>query len=233
MTEPLYKSVSATIVQRIADGSYAPGSILPSEGDLGASLNVSQGTARKALSELERRGIVERRQGRGTFVTLRTPENSLFHFFRLRSADGAQVTPRLESCEVRTRRATAAEKRILHGAPDSVFDIRRMRSFAGRPLCLETCVVPKALFPGLAERTPLPNALYVLYQQAYATIIINADERLRAETLLPEDAARLDTAVGTPVLVAERQAFDLLDRIVELRKSTFLTETASYLAQLD
>ena len=82
MSEPLYMKVFNTVVQRIVDGSYVPGSMLPSEFDLAGELEVSQGTARKALIELEQKGIVQRRQGKGTFVTLRTPENSLFHFWQ-------------------------------------------------------------------------------------------------------------------------------------------------------
>ena len=49
----------------------------------GAELGVSQGTARKALEELERRGIIKRRQGVGSFVAVRTPENALFQFFQI------------------------------------------------------------------------------------------------------------------------------------------------------
>lgn len=233
MTEPLYKTVCKTLIQRIADGIYAPGAMLPSEIDLGVELQVSQGTARKALIELELKGIVERRQGRGTFVTLRTPENSLFHFFRLRTEDGAQVAPQLDSETVQARKATARERNRLFGAPDRVFEIDRIRSFRGKPLCNEVSVVPAPLFPGLRERAPLPNALYVLYQQAFSCIIISAEEHLKAATLDAGLAKRLAQAPGTPVIVAQRAAYDLQDRLVELRTSTLLTDGMSYLVQMD
>ena len=84
MRSPLYKVVMDTLVERIASGAMPPGSMLPSEIQLGQELGVAQGTARKALSELEGRGLVQRVQGRGTFVTQRTTEDSLFRFFRVR-----------------------------------------------------------------------------------------------------------------------------------------------------
>ena len=76
MAPPLYQVVIDTIVERIASGVLQSGALLPSETQLGAELGVSQGTARKALMELESRGLVQRAQGRGTFVTVRTPETS-------------------------------------------------------------------------------------------------------------------------------------------------------------
>lgn len=233
MSEPLYRSVYNTIIKRITEGEYAPGSMLPSEFDLGAELSVSQGTARKALIELELKGIVKRRQGRGTFVTLRTPENSLFHFFPLRTDDGEQVVPEPVSETVTRRTATAKEKKLLHGHPDSVFVISRIRSFNGTPLCHEVSVVPVELFPGLQERSPLPNALYVLYQHAFSCVIISAKENLRASILGPEIAEKTNMDPMTPVITAERRAYDLLERLVELRTSTIITNDTSYFVQMD
>lgn len=228
MTTPLYQKAAETLIQRIADAVYPPGSILPSEFDLAAELHVSQGTARKALAVLETRGIVERRQGKGTFVTLRTPENSLFHFFKLRTKDGAQAVPLKRSEVVITRRATKAERAALHGAPERVFEISRIRTFEDKVLCREVSVLAEARFPGLKERAPLPNTLYVLLQQAYACIIISASEHLTAGVLDDAQAAEMDQAPGTPVIIAHRQARDLQDRVVELRTSTYLTDRTYY-----
>mgnify|MGYP001216096699 FL=1 len=233
MSEPLYRSVYNTIIKRIAEGEYAPGSMLPSEFDIGSELGVSQGTARKALIELELKGIVKRRQGRGTFVTLRTPENSLFHFFPLRTEDGEQVVPELVSETVTRRKATAKEKKVLHGQPDSVFVISRIRSFKGTPLCHEVSVVPVALFPGIQERSPLPNALYFLYQHSFSCVIISAKENLKAGVLGPEIAERMQMDPMTPVIISNRRAYDLLDRLVELRTSTIITNTTTYFVEMD
>lgn len=233
MQLPLYQVVYNEIVQRIADGRYAPGTMLPSEFDLGTELGVSQGTARKALTELEKKRIVERRQGRGTFVTLRTPENSLFGFFLLQDKGGAPVKPELMSEDIRRRSATKHETATLHGAPSSVFEIARVRHFKGKPFIRETSVVPVALFPGLPERAPLPNTLYVLFQQAYARIIIAAQDDLRGGLVDEATAALLNCAAGTPALISERKSMDLLDQVIELRTSVILTQDMCYSVRLD
>jgi GntR family transcriptional regulator len=228
----LYKTVCDGIIEKIVAGEYAPGAMLPSEFELADQFEVSQGTARKALIELEQKKIVERRQGKGTFVTLRTPENSLFHFFRLRDEQSEQVVPELIDEKVVRRSASQKEQAQLHGSPIEVFEIMRVRAFNSTPLCVETSVVPCALFPGLIDRAPLPNTLYVLFQQAYGCAIIHAEENLSAGKA-GYLASSLSIDEDVPVLIAHRRAFDLLDRVVEIRHGVYRTDNAQYNVHLD
>ncbi len=233
MAAPLYQVVIETVVDRIATGVWPPGALLPSETQLGAELGVSQGTARKALMTLEARGLVQRRQGRGTFVTLRTPDSALFHFFRLRRPDGSQARPQLIREAVRRRRARRAERETLHGAPATVFEIDRVRALDGRPSVVETSVVPAELFPGLDAHAPLPNTLYVHYQQEYRIIIVRAEEALRAVAAEPGPAATLGRDPDTPLLAVDRRAIDVQGRVVEWRRSLCATDAMAYHIALD
>ena len=52
----------------IADGDFQVGQRLPAERDLASRFGVARGTLREGLRELERNGMVERRQGSGTYV---------------------------------------------------------------------------------------------------------------------------------------------------------------------
>ena len=228
MAPPLYQVVIDTIVARIASGALPPGAMLPSEVQLGAELGVSQGTARKALIDLERRGLVQREQGRGTFVTVQTPDRALFNFFRLRGPDGSRPAPVLEHQDIAARAATAEEAALLHGQPERVFEIRRLRSLPVNDRLFEVSVVAQALFPGLLERAPLPNTLYVFYQQAYSCIIVRAEERLVPTNADGQTAEKLGIAPGTAILRVERVAFDALDRAVERRISLIHAKTSSY-----
>ena len=226
MTVPLYQHVYDTIIARIVDGELGAGAMLPSETDLGRELGVSQGTARKALMALEQRGILQRRQGRGTFVATTTPESDHFHFFRLRRSDGSEATPALES-ETVTRRAGTANECAVFGC-EEVFQISRGRSIDGQTIVREISTLPTTLFPGLTDRAPLPNALYALYQQAFSIVIAEADEQLHAVLAEPEDAAMMSVSVGSPLIEVRRRAIDISDRVVELRLSRYLTEDLHY-----
>ena len=229
---PLYARVRDAILGRIVSGELRAGAMLPSEFDLGAEFGVSQGTARKALSELEQRGVLQRRQGRGTFVAVTTPERALFHFFRLREMDGSSAVPALINETVRKRRSTAAERAAYGQDVASVYQIDRVRSLSGTPGVAETMSVPAALFPGFAERSPLPNTLYAFYQSAYGIAVVCAREALTAIAASPEDAEALGIAAGTPLLEVRRRAIDIAGRTVELRQSRYLTDGRYYDVEL-
>ncbi len=225
---PLYRHVYQVILDRIINGELGPGAMLPSETDLGAQLGVSQGTARKALSELVQAGILDRQQGRGTFVATTTPENALFHFFRLRKPDGSMAIPSMVSEEFSKRRIRAKERDLFSTGDDQVFEISRLRRIENTLAAHEIVCLPAGLFPGLAERAPMPNALYPFYHQVYGIAIARAEESITAGIATKQDASRLAIDEGTPLLVVERKAFDLSDRLIELRFSKYLTERLRY-----
>jgi Transcriptional regulators len=71
---PKYARVIAAIQQRIRDGEYAPGDMLPSETQLVREFGVGRTTVVRALQTLAMQGWIEREHGRGSFVKGRPPE---------------------------------------------------------------------------------------------------------------------------------------------------------------
>lgn len=227
-TQPLYRRTYETILARIVGGELPAGAMLPSEHEIARELGVSQGTARKALIELDREGIIERRQGKGSFVAQSTSESVLFHFFRLRDGKGGQVVPELVTEQIKRLRSTAADRAAFGDETEAIFEISRIRSINGRLAVKERSRLPAARFPGLAERSPLPNALYVLFQQAYGLAVVRAEENLLPVLADSEDAADLQIKEGTALLQAERNAIDLSGRVVERRTSRYLLDGLRY-----
>ncbi|MFI8850740.1 GntR family transcriptional regulator [Streptomyces sp. 891-h] len=72
MTTPKYREIENTIRARIADGTYPPGTALPSEDALAAEFGVTRPTVRAGLAELRSTDAVAVISGRGAFV--RDPE---------------------------------------------------------------------------------------------------------------------------------------------------------------
>lgn len=70
---PAYRRVATALVEGIESGRYPPGSRLPAEIDLAAAHGVSRGTLRQALATLRSQGIIEPVPGRGSYVTLGSP----------------------------------------------------------------------------------------------------------------------------------------------------------------
>ena len=66
--EPKYQTLLNQLKQRILDGTYAPGSRVPTELEWARTCGVSRITSRKALELAAVQGLVERFARRGTFV---------------------------------------------------------------------------------------------------------------------------------------------------------------------
>lgn len=64
----LSDAIMARIEAMIVDGSLGSGQRLPSERDLALQFEVSRPSLREAIQKLEARGLIERRQGGGTYV---------------------------------------------------------------------------------------------------------------------------------------------------------------------
>jgi len=64
----LYQQIIDGLKREVSEGRLAPGSPLPSFRGLAEELMVSVITVKRAYEELEREGIIFRRQGLGTFV---------------------------------------------------------------------------------------------------------------------------------------------------------------------
>ena len=67
-TLPNYRVIYEDLRGQIADGTFTPGDLLPSENEICTRYNVARLTARKALGQLEGDGLIIRRQGKGSIV---------------------------------------------------------------------------------------------------------------------------------------------------------------------
>ena len=224
---PRYRQIRDEFVERIASGILTAGAMLPSEAEIGKEFNVSPGTARKAMIELEQGGIVERRQGRGTFVTVTTPERARYHYFRFVDHEGRRLIPMPRS-EVLERRPATEEEQDLFKSSADVFVVKRVRTIAGVRAAVERMMLPAERYPALDKNSPLPNAVYSFYQSTYGVSIIEAIDSLSAASASEEDATLLGIKVGTPLLVVKRIACDIGGNAVELRRSHYLTTAMDY-----
>ena len=73
---PLYQQIVDGLTREVSEGRLAPGTALPSFRGLAEDLLVSVITVKRAYEELEREGIIYRRQGLGTFVSETAGERS-------------------------------------------------------------------------------------------------------------------------------------------------------------
>lgn len=228
---PLYMQIKELFVTNINDGRWSPGDVIPSEILLARELGVSQGTVRKAITELVENNVLTRRQGRGTFVAYHDSQRALFHFFHIVDDKGHKVLPASTTLSCRRKRASRFQSSKLNlSAGSSVVSIERIRKFGDQPTMLETITLPSEPFSELVNTAAcnLPNMLYEMYEKRFGITIHSADEQLRAVAASEHDASLLDLETGTPLLEIERVAMTLDKTPVELRISHCITSNHHY-----
>ena len=233
---PLYLQVRDLLVDRLDASEWRPGDALPSELELAARFDVSQGTVRKALDALAADNLLVRRQGKGTFVATHTEEkHSLFRFLRIRRNDGVDEYPASRLVEVRRARASADAARALAlKAGDPVIVVRRVLEYEGEPAVLDEIVVSAALFKGLtrARVGAHRGSMYSLFETQFGVRIVRAREKLRAVAADAQAASLLRVEPGHPLLAVERVTYTYADRAVEWRRGLCVTRRHHYLNDL-
>ena len=138
-SSPLYHQLMQRISADIEKGTYAVGSRIPPEHELEQLYQVSRVTVRRALAELTDEGLLERKQGKGTFVAaprIRQNLKSLHSFHD--SCRLNNMSPSTEVIHIRETTATPADAEEMSlpvGA--RVLETLRVRRADGIPVVLE------------------------------------------------------------------------------------------------
>jgi GntR family transcriptional regulator len=144
------EEIAETLLTRIQSGHDVDGR-LPSETELAAQFGVSRVTVREALSALERRGLVIRKQGLGTFINRRTagiqtPLEECIEYSDLIQRSGYESGLSFLDWQTDVAAPDAAE-RLLLPVGDPVLTIRKVFTADGTPVIYCVNTVPLGLIP--------------------------------------------------------------------------------------
>lgn len=222
----LWRQISETLERQIRDGVHAAGARLPTEAELAERFGVNRHTVRRAMAELEERGLIDVTQGRGTFVHFGAiayliGKRTRFHENMRR--ENRQAT--LELLGSGTEPVSAAVARELNIAADAPVVRLDTRSHAdGLPLSLATHYFPAARFPGLVEifaETRSVTASFARFGIADYT-----RRRTRVSARLPDAREQhlLEIARTRPVMATEAVNVDAEGRVIEYGLSSFASD---------
>lgn len=197
---PVYKKIQSAIRKHIQDSGLKPGDLVASERELARTHGVSLMTARHALADLEREGVVERRRGAGTFVA--PPKihfNKLMSYTEQMASRGLNPRSRVLAIKIVEHEAEVAAR--LRLAPTSrVVKIERLRETSDDPLALETCYLPSKEFSGLVDVPLGRTSLFATLSRDYGVELAYADEEVDATRAEGNVAELLSVPRGTPLL---------------------------------
>ena len=200
-----YATVKASLRERIARGGWQPGVRLPSERELVQEFGCARMTVHRALRELEETGLIERRQGSGSYVAELHPISNLLRVRdiheEIRERGHAHSTRVLDVAHGKADAPTAAAMRLPKGA--AVFHVRLVHSESGVPIQLEDRHVNPLLAPDLLTRDfTQVTPSHVLFEHAPLT---EAEQVIEAVLATNEQARLLDVAEGSALLMVSRR----------------------------
>jgi GntR family transcriptional regulator len=216
---PRYAQLVTAIQERIMDGTYAHGALMPTEAQLGAEFGVSRATVVRALQLLKADGWIESHQGRGTYVSAKlgwSPDPV---------RRGAELFTEAEPPESRST--------LLHvgpaPVPPVVASVLGLRSgdqaFLRRRLVAiedETIELVSAWFPlavaegtGLDSPKPLTEGTHAHLERRKRITITRVSQRISASAATTEEANMLNLPRRIPLLNLLVTGYDSNDQPVQ------------------
>ncbi|MBF0280822.1 MAG: GntR family transcriptional regulator [SAR324 cluster bacterium] len=225
---PLYLQISELLQREIAAGHWRVGERLPIEAELAKDLSVAVGTLRKALSELQKIDLLERRQGSGTYV-LNPPQGAIYQLFRLELSEGGGK-PHAETLSVKIAQDPEALNYLGLKTGSKMWRIRRLRYLntvlvAAEEMWLDQCHA-ESLKP-----EDLHESLYKHYREHFDFWISRVEDRIRCQEAPPWSVDLLGVTQGTVLGFVERMSWSNRDRIEEYSRTWYKPEICHYVSR--
>lgn len=205
-SETLYYQLKKIMINKINSNEWAVDSKIPTERQLCEIYNVSRITVRQALEEIEREGLLYRKQGKGTFVTAPKLEQRLSKFYSF-SEEIAKMgyIPSSKMLVFSIVRADDIVAKYLSIDKDTlVYRIKRLRLSSNEPFAVEISYIPYDMFKDLNENEITSSGLYNTLKQKYYINMDEAVETFEAVLINSEDAKFLKIKTNSPGLLLER-----------------------------
>jgi GntR family transcriptional regulator len=203
---PLYSQVRERLRERIADGTYAPHTRLPSESEIGTLFKVSRITVRQALGDLQKEGVIVKVPGKGTYVAHNPPSQELARlegFGEAMSRKGHRIVNRVvKHAQVDASPLVAARLRVVPGAP--VTEIHRVRWLDREPVSFEITYLPPAIGERLRGENLAERDIFLILETDYGITLGHADIQIGAVNADDALAEALRVVPGAALLRIER-----------------------------
>lgn len=207
---PLYCQLAETIEKKIDSGEWSVGTCIPSERELSSIYNMSRITVRKAIDELERKGKLEKVQGKGTFVLnhqIVQSLNSIYSFSREMEKQGKITSTKLlERTIIPADARVAKNLKIAEGEP--VIFLKRLRcDESGEAIMIEKTYFEESKYPYVMDMDFETGGLYKTLEERYGVKIDKATERFKACELTLSECQLLNCPIRQYGLLVRRTSF--------------------------
>lgn len=206
---PKYVQLIEVIKDEIQGHVLTPGQQLPNEDHLAEQYDMSRGTVRKAIAELQRMGLVRKEQGRGTFVNEQKPALNGFSLSEIDSKIQAQNRiPRTETLLFEIIPATENLSEKLSIPPESeVIHLVQLRLASGMPIVYEERFFAKALCPDITQKMIEEHAIHWLLIEHYKIPLMRLSHTIEISELSDDKFALFKVNQAVSVFSVDRLSF--------------------------
>jgi GntR family transcriptional regulator len=228
---PRYARLRDRMIAAMEDGILRPGAPLPPERELATLTGLSRVTVRRAIQALAEAGLVEQKQGSGSFVKGRPRVQQSLQ--RLTSFTEDMAQRGLSTTSVWLERGlflpAPEEAEALGLDPgDQVARIARLRLSDDAPMAIERASLPVDLLP---NPTIVTRSLYDVLDAA-GNRPVRAMQKISAINLGRDDADRLGVPEHAAGLRIERVSYLASGRVVEFIRSLYRGDAYDFVAEL-
>jgi GntR family transcriptional regulator len=231
---PLYAQVESILAAEIASGALPPGSQLPNEDELVERYAVSRTTIRQTIQNLVRRGLIEVRRGKGTFVLqpkITQELTELSGFVEDMQSLGRQASARLlDKQTVPASESVARQLAITAGT--LVVRIQRVRLADNAPLSFDETYLPREIGERILENDLEAEPIFSLLEQKYDTPLLEAEYRLEAVSADATVARALGIGAGSPIFLIERTSYTTGHQPVDYEKLYYRGDQIRFVTRL-
>lgn len=227
-TLPIYIQIAELLVRDIAAYRLLDGERLPPERDMAAELGIAVGTLRKALTELERRGMLMRVQGSGNYVRAISDPQSVYAMFRLELVEGGGL-PSADILDI--VRMPKPLDLPAFGKSEDAHRIRRLRLLSGAPAALEEIWLDGSYAKTL-QVTDLHESLYLHYRNRLGLWIVRAEDRIGLGAVPEWAPEAFGPKPGAPIPHILRTSYDQNQQAAEVSRTWFDQNIATYVSRL-
>jgi GntR family transcriptional regulator len=199
---PLYHQLKEYILAKIEGGEWPPGYRVPSETELSNQFSISRATVRQAIQVLANQGLVEKRQGSGTFVgrpKVAHNLNWMLHDANEIRNRGGELRYELHYMVLKEPPHYVATRLTL-GAGEKAYEVCRTLIADGEPLMLITIWLPERLFSDLPSHDMGPRSMMHIMRD-YDHVIAHQHKELEIAVLDEHEANLLQVEAGAPSLL--------------------------------
>jgi len=231
---PLYKQITDVIIEQIENGEIKPHEKIPSERELSKTYEVSRMTARAAIKNLEKSGIVYRNVGRGTFVAEPKIEHVLTKFIGF--TEGMLQKGIVPGAKILEKSVIIPNKRIREALKlnlkDKVYFIKRVRYGNNCPLVIENSYFPKSICPDLIEKDLISQSVYEIIHKEYKIKLKKAIQTLEPIITNNNESEILDVKISSPALLIVRISFDSNGVPIEFAKDIYRGDRSKFYIEM-